>query len=131
MARQGFVQTDLAPAAVGPYCQARWAGEFLFISGQLGLDARTGELAGPGVAEETGQALRNLNHILEAAGLERGQVVKVTIFLSDMNDFALVNEIYAGFFKGVFCLPARACVAVADLPKGAKIEIEALACRSS
>ncbi|KMY67228.1 hypothetical protein AAU61_10110 [Desulfocarbo indianensis] len=131
MARQGSVQTDLAPAAVGPYCQARWAGDFLFVSGQLGLDPRTGEFAGPGVAEEAGQALRNLNRILEAAGLERGQVVKVTIFLTDMDDFGLVNEVYAGFFEGVSCLPARACVAVAALPKGGKVEIEALACRSS
>ncbi len=123
------VHSDQAPAAVGPYSQARWAGDLLFISGQLGLDPDSGELDPGGVAGQALQAMRNLGAILLAAGLDFGQVVKANIFLTDMADFVAVNEVYAGFFEEGSALPARACVAVAGLPKGALVEIEAVACK--
>lgn len=120
-------RAEKAPAAVGPYSLVRQAGDFWYISGQIGLDAERGELAGPGVEDETRQALRNLDRILTGAGLGREHIVKATVVLTNMDDFAVVNEIYAGFFSGVFSFPARACVAVAALPKGARVEIEAVA----
>ena len=116
-----------APAAAGPYSPVRRAGDFLFVSGQIGLDPDSGELAGPGVEEEARQALSNLDRVLKGAGLGREHLVKATVFLTDMDDFAMVNEIYAGFFAGVFALPARSCLAVSALPKGARVEIEAVA----
>jgi 2-iminobutanoate/2-iminopropanoate deaminase len=119
------IATAAAPAAIGPYSQAVRAGGFLFISGQLGIVPETGLMAGAGVAEQSRQALTNLGAILSAAGLDWGAVVKTTVYLADMQDFALVNEIYAEFFGGA--LPARAAVQVAALPKSARMEIDAIA----
>ena len=119
------IATAAAPAAIGPYSQAVRAGGFLFIYGQLGIVPETGLMAGAGVAEQSRQALTNLGAILSAAGLDWGAVVKTTVYLADMQDFALVNEIYAEFFGGA--LPARAAVQVAALPKSARMEIDAIA----
>jgi 2-iminobutanoate/2-iminopropanoate deaminase len=123
-ARQA-IATDDAPAAVGPYSQAVRSGSLLFISGQLGLAPATGALVGPGVADEARQALRNLAAVLAACDAGMNDVVKATIYLTDMQDFAAVNAVYAEFFAAPF--PARACVAVAALPKGGRVEIEAVA----
>jgi 2-iminobutanoate/2-iminopropanoate deaminase len=101
----------------------------LFLSGQIGLDPASGELGGGGVEGQARQAMENLGAVLRAAGLELGAVVKTTIYLGDMADFGAVNQIYADFFEGVQALPARACVAVAGLPKGALVEVEAVARR--
>lgn len=127
--QSGAVRSDQAPAAVGPYSQARWAGNMLFLSGQIGLEPATGQLVSGGVEAQAGQAMRNLTAVLKAAGLGWDQVVKVNIFLADMADFAAVNQVYAGFFAQGAALPARACVAVAGLPKAAAVEIEAVACK--
>ena len=118
------IQTDQAPAAIGPYSQAVRAGDFLYCSGQLGLEPATGNLA-EGVEAQTRQSLANLEAILASEGLGFGDVVKTTIFLADMADFGLVNGIYAGCFKGD--CPARSTVQVAGLPKGGRVEIEAVA----
>jgi len=116
------IETTRAPAAIGPYSQGVRAGDFVFFSGQIPLDPASGELVTGGVAEQAAQVLRNMRAMLAAAGLEAAAVVKTTIFLTDMGDFPVVNEIYAGFFGEPF--PARATVAVAALPRGAAIEIE-------
>lgn len=113
-----------APAAVGPYCHAKLAGNTLYTSGQLGLIPATGELP-QGVEAQAIQALDNLMAVLSAAGMEAADVVKTTVFLADMNDFAAINAIYAKYFSGE--APARSCVQVAALPKGALFEIEAVA----
>ncbi len=115
-----------APAAVGPYCHAKLAGNTLYTSGQLGLIPATGELP-QGVEAQATQALDNLMAVLSAAGMEAADVVKIIIamFLSGMNDFAAINAIYAKYFSGE--APARSCVQVAALPKGALFEIEAVA----
>ena len=113
-----------APAAVGPYCHAKLAGGTLYTSGQLGLIPATGELA-QGVEAQAAQALDNLKAVLEAAGMGLEDVVKTTVFLADMNDFAAINAVYAKYFPGE--APARSCVQVAALPKGALFEIEAVA----
>ena len=113
-----------APAAVGPYCHAKLAGNTLYTSGQLGLIPATGELP-EGVEAQAAQALDNLMAVLSAAGMEAADVVKTTVFLADMNDFAAINAIYAKYFSGE--APARSCVQVAALPKGALFEIEAVA----
>lgn len=113
-----------APAAVGPYCHAKLAGNTLYTSGQLGLIPATGELP-QGVEAQAAQALDNLKAVLAAAGMDCGDVVKTTVFLADMGDFAAVNAIYAQYFPGE--APARSCVHVAALPKGALFEIEAVA----
>lgn len=118
-----IIQTVLAPAAVGPYSQAVRAGEFLFISGQIGLDPATGTMVPGGLEEQTRQALKNLQQILTAAGAFR--VIKTTCFLTDMKDFNWFNEIYAEVFSPP--CPARSCVAATELPKGALCEIEAIA----
>ena len=115
-----------APAAVGPYCHAKLAGGTLYTSGQLGLIPATGELA-QGVEAQAAQALDNLKAVLEAAGMGLEDVVKTTVFLADMNDFAAINAIYAKYFPGE--APARSCIQVAALPKGALFEIEAVAVR--
>ena len=115
-----------APAAVGPYCHAKLAGGTLYTSGQIGLIPATGELP-EGVEAQATQALDNLSAVLAAAGMSFADVVKTTVFLADINDFAAVNAIYAGYFPGE--APARSCVQVAALPKGALIEIEAIAVR--
>ncbi len=113
-----------APAAVGPYCHAKLAGNTLYTSGQLGLDPVTGELA-QGVEAQARQALENLGVILKEAGMDFQDVTKTTVFLVDMGDFAAINAIYAEYFTGE--APARSCVAVAALPKGGLFEIEAVA----
>ena len=113
-----------APAAVGPYCHAKLAGNTLYTSGQLGLIPSTGELP-QGVEAQATQALDNLSAVLAAAGMTCADVVKTTVFLADMGDFAAINAIYAKYFPGE--APARSCVQVAALPKGALFEIEAVA----
>lgn len=123
----GVVATDTAPQAVGPYSQARWAGDLLFVSGQIGLAPALGAMAGEKVEEQARQVMVNLGAILRAAGLGPEKIVKCTIFLTDMGDFEAVNKIYGAFFADCPSLPARACVAVAALPKGAKVEVEAIA----
>ena len=113
-----------APAAVGPYCHAKLAGNTLYTSGQLGLIPATGELP-QGVEAQASQALDNLSAVLAAAGMTCVDVVKTTVFLADMGDFAAINAIYAKYFPGE--APARSCVQAAALPKGALFEIEAVA----
>lgn len=113
-----------APAAVGPYCHAKLAGNTLYCSGQLGLIPATGALA-EGVEAQAKQALENLGVILKEAGMDFSDVVKTTVFLADINDFAAINAIYADYFKSE--PPARSCVEVAALPKGGLFEIEAVA----
>ena len=113
-----------APAAVGPDCHAKLAGGTLYTSGQLGLIPATGELS-QGVEAQAAQALDNLKAVLEAAGMGLEDVVKTTVFLADMNDFAAINAVYAKYFPGE--APARSCVQVAALPKGGLFEIEAVA----
>lgn len=120
------IHTDKAPAAIGPYSQAVLAGDFLYVSGQLPLDPISGAMAGDTAAEQAEQSIRNLSAILEAAGMTLDDVVKTTVLLADIADFAAVNEVYAKHFTGAV-LPARAAFAVRDLPKGAKVEIELVA----
>lgn len=122
------IQTDKAPAAIGPYSQALDSGAGLvFVSGQLPVDPATGAFPEGGVQAQTRQTLTNAKSILEAAGLGMQNVVKTTVFLADMADFAAMNEIYAQFFSAPF--PARSAVAVKTLPKGALIEFECIAVR--
>ena len=119
------LQTDKAPAAIGPYSQAIRAGDFLFVSGQIPLDPATGQIVGADAGAQARQALANLRAILAAAGLGMDRVVKTTLLLADMKDFAAVNEVYAAAFGGH--KPARATFQVARLPKDALVEIEAIA----
>jgi 2-iminobutanoate/2-iminopropanoate deaminase len=119
------ISTTQAPAAIGPYSQAIRADGYLFCSGQLGLDPATGDFVAGDVGAQAEQALRNLGAVLEAAGLTFGDVVKTTIFLADMADFAAVNGVYGRFVTDP--PPARSTVAVAALPKGGRVEIEATA----
>ena len=124
------VETKAAPAPVGPYNQAVKAGGMLFCSGQIPLDPMTGVMVGDGDVEaETRQVLSNLESVLKAAGCTPQQVVRTTVFLTDLADFARVNAIYAEMF-GQGVAPARACVQVAALPKGAKVEIDCIALMS-
>ena len=118
------ITAENAPAAVGPYCHAKLAGNTLYTSGQLGLLPATGELP-QGVEAQATQALENLQAVLAAAGMTCADVVKTTVFLADINDFAAINALYARYFTGE--APARSCVQVAALPKGALFEIEAVA----
>ena len=121
------IETAQAPAPVGPYNQAVRAGNLLFCSGQIALDPASGSLVGAGdVALETRQVLANLLAVLDAAGAKPSQVVRTTVFLADLADFATVNGLYAEVF-GAGVSPARACVQVAALPKGARVEIDAIA----
>ncbi len=122
-----IISTDQAPSAIGPYSQAVEAGNFVFISGQLGLDAKTGDFYGVSVGQQARKVLENIGAILEAAQLTFRDVVKVTVLLADINDFAEVNEIYGEFFTEEY--PARAAFQAAGLPKGGLVEIEAIACR--
>ncbi|MCD6500107.1 MAG: RidA family protein [Deltaproteobacteria bacterium] len=121
------IATDRAPASIGPYSQAMATETMVFASGQIALDPKTGSMVGTSAAEQTDQALENLAAILDAAGTGLDRVVKTTIFLVDMNDFGAVNERYAAHFGDH--RPARATIAVAALPKGALVEIEATAVR--
>ena len=119
------ISTQKAPQAIGPYSQAVKAGNLLFISGQLPIDPTTGVMAGNDITLQTRRSLENLKAIIEAADMSLDNVVKVNVFLSDMNDFQAMNEVYATFFVSHF--PARAAVEVARLPKDALVEIEAIA----
>ena len=119
------VETAKAPAAIGPYSQAIKAGDFLYCSGQVPLIPATGELAAGGIEKQTRQSLDNLQQVLSEAGVDFNSVVKTTIYLTNLGDFAVVNDIYAGYCGAV--APARATVQVAALPKGALVEIDATA----
>ena len=120
-----IIATTNAPSAIGPYSQAVDCGAFLITSGQVPYDPATGEFVPGGIAEQTRQSLTNVKAILEAAGLTMDHVVKTTVFLQDMGDFAAMNAVYAEFFtEGNY--PARSAVEVAKLPKGALVEIEAI-----
>lgn len=120
-----IIATDKAPGAIGPYSQAVKAGNLVFCSGQIPIDPATGEFVSDDVAEQTRQVLINLSAVLEAAGTGLHNVVKTTVFLADMNDFAAMNEVYAEFFSEN--KPARATVQAARLPKDARVEIECIA----
>ena len=121
-----IIQTVNAPAAIGPYSQATAGSHLVFTSGQLALDPATGDFVKGGIVEQTRQALTNVKNILESAGATMDQVMKTTVFLSDMNNFAEMNKVYGEFFtEGSY--PARSAVEVARLPKDALVEIEALA----
>jgi 2-iminobutanoate/2-iminopropanoate deaminase len=122
------IQTDNAPAAIGPYSQAIKAGGFVFASGQIPIDPQTGQFVPGGIAEQTEQVLKNLSAVLEAAGSSLDLVVKTTVFLADMKEFSGMNEVYATFFSSP--PPARATVAAAGLPRDARVEIEAVALAS-
>ena len=119
------IETEKAPRAIGPYSQAVVAGGFVFASGQIPLDPQTGQFVAGGVAEQTEQVLRNLRAVLEAAGSSLDWVVKTTVFLADMKDFAAMNEVYGRYFETA--PPARATVEAARLPRDARVEIEAVA----
>lgn len=119
------INTDKAPAAIGPYSQAIKAGHLVFVSGQLPIDPSTGAFAEGGIKEITRQSLTNMKHILSEAGYKMSDVVKTTVFLTDMADFAEMNEVYAEFFSNPF--PARSAIAVQALPKNARVEIECIA----
>ena len=121
------VHTDGAPQAIGPYSQAVVVGDLVFCSGQVALDPATGEMVGATAAEQTARLMRNLQAVVESAGSSMDRVVRTTIFLADMADFAAVNEAYAEFFPGA--KPARACVAVKTLPKNALVEVDCIATR--
>lgn len=118
------ISTDKAPAAIGPYSQAIEVNGMVFISGQIPVDPATGKIAET-VEEQAEQALKNVSAVLAAAGTDMEHVIKTTVFIKEMNDFAKINEIYAKFFTGAF--PARSCVEVARLPKDVLLEVEAIA----
>ncbi|HXF97899.1 MAG TPA: Rid family detoxifying hydrolase [Gaiellaceae bacterium] len=127
MAEKEVIRTDRAPGPFqgAPYNQAIRVGDLVFVAGQLGVELESGELAGPGVAEQTEQIMRNLSAILEAAGSGLDRLVKTTVFLLDLADFAAMNEVYARHVGQA--PPARSTVGVAQLPSGARVEIEAVA----
>ncbi|MBQ9023138.1 MAG: RidA family protein [Eubacterium sp.] len=119
------IHTDNAPAAIGPYSQAIQAGNTIYVSGQIPIDPAKGEFAGTDIATQTRQSLTNIKNILAAAGADMSHVVKTTVLLADIADFTAMNEVYAEFFTEPY--PARAAFQAAALPKGAKVEIEAIA----
>ena len=119
------IQTDTAPAAIGPYSQAIRANGFVFVSGQIPIQPETGEFVAGGIAEQTEQVIKNLSAVLAAAGSSLAQVVKTTVFLADMKEFGAMNEVYSKFFTET--PPARATVAAAGLPRNALVEIEVVA----
>ncbi len=119
------INTPKAPAAIGPYSQGVQVGNLLFISGQIPFNPETMELVSQDIKEQTKQSLENLKAILEEAGLSLNNVVKTSVFIKDMNEFAQINEVYASYFSDN--KPARACVEVARLPKDVRVEIEAIA----
>ena len=123
--KKKVIQTEKAPRAIGPYSQAIQAGSFLFLSGQIPLDPRTGELVEGDIRQQTKQVLENLKEVVESEKLEMKDVVKVTIFLKDIGNFNQVNEVYATYFPS--SPPARSAVQVTKLPRDAEIEIEAIA----
>jgi 2-iminobutanoate/2-iminopropanoate deaminase len=120
-----IITTDGAPQAIGPYSQAVRAGGFVFCSGQIAMDPNSGELIAGDIGAQTERVLQNLKAVLEASGADLGQVVKCTVFLADMDDFAAMNEVYGRFFPENS--PARAAVEVSRLPRGVGVEIEAIA----
>jgi reactive intermediate/imine deaminase len=121
------IETNRAPAAIGPYCQAIVHGGWVYCSGQIALDPDHGQMVGGGNIEaETRQVLQNLDAVLRKAGASRGDVVKANVYLMDMDEFSKMNQVYAVFFEG-FVPPARATVQVAALPKGARVEIDFIA----
>ena len=122
-----IISTTGAPGAIGPYSQGVKANGMLFVSGQLPLDPATGAFPGSDIASQPRQSLTNVKHIVEAAGMTLADVVRVGVFLKDMNDFAAMNEVYGQFFTSD--CPARAAVEVARLPKDALVEIECVACK--
>lgn len=123
------IHTTQAPAALGPYSQAIRIGDFVFTSGQVALDPATGQLVEGGIEAQTRRVLQNLHAVLQAAGLDLARVVKTTVFLKDMNDFAAMNQAYAEHFQSeTVPAPARSTVEVARLPKDALVEIEVIAC---
>lgn len=122
------IHTDKAPAAIGPYSQAIAAGNTIYVSGQLPVDPATGAFAGSDITAQTRQSLTNLKSILDAAGAGMSDVVKVTVYLANMGDFAAMNEVYAEFFQAPY--PARAAFQVARLPKDALVEIECVAVKA-
>ena len=122
-----IISTTGAPGAIGPYSQAVKAGDLLFVSGQLPIDPATGAFAGDDIAAQTRQSLTNVKNIVEAAGMTMADVVRVGVFLKDMEHFGAMNAVYGEFFTGE--CPARAAVQVARLPKDALVEIEAVACK--
>lgn len=119
-----IISSPNAPAAIGPYSQAIVNGGILYTSGQIPLDPASGSIVGSEIREQAEQVMKNLAAILQAAGTDFGNVVKTTCFLADMGDFAVFNEVYAGYFVGK---PARSCVAVRTLPKGVLCEVELIA----
>ncbi|MGD0652345.1 MAG: RidA family protein [Verrucomicrobiia bacterium] len=126
MKRQ-IVATDAVPKAIGPYSQAVCAGDYIFCAGQIPLDPATGNMVAGGIIEQTTRVLENINGLLRSQGLSLSNVVKTTVFLSDMDNFAAMNEVYGKYFIKDF--PARSTVQVARLPKDALVEIEVVACR--
>lgn len=123
--KKEIISTDKAPAAIGPYSQAIRYGDFVFSSGQIPIDPLTGEIVPGGIREQTAQVMKNLEAVLAAAGSSLDRVIKATIFIKDMSDFAVINEVYGGFFKD--SPPARSTIQVARLPKDVGIEIEVVA----
>lgn len=119
------IHTDRAPKAIGPYSQAIQSTGFIFVSGQIPLDPKTGEIPGQTIEEQTHRVLKNIQAILESAGSSMAAVVKATVYLADMNDFARMNAVYSQYFSEPF--PARAAFQVARLPRDVKIEIEVVA----
>jgi 2-iminobutanoate/2-iminopropanoate deaminase len=126
MKRQ-IVATDAAPKAIGPYSQAVWAGDYLFCAAQIALDPGTGNMVAGGITEQVTRVMENIRGLLKSQGLDFGNVVKSTVFLSDMNHFGAMNEVYAKYFSKE--PPARSTVQVARLPKDALVEIEVIAAR--
>jgi endoribonuclease L-PSP, putative len=120
-----IISTDKAPGAIGPYSQAVWAGDILFASGQIPIDPTTGEIASDNVQDQAHQSLKNVQAILEAAGLTFENVIKATVFIKNMDDFAAINEVYAQYFSSPY--PARSCIEVARLPRDVKVEVEVIA----
>ncbi|MGH8226193.1 MAG: RidA family protein [Gammaproteobacteria bacterium] len=125
--KREVIRSDRAPAAIGPYSQAVRVGDFVFLSGQIGLDPASGELAAGGIEAETRRVFENLSAVAAAAGATLGDVVKLTVYLLDFGDYAAVNEIMTGFFEAPY--PARAAVGVAALPRGARVEVDAIIAR--
>lgn len=118
------IHTDTAPAAIGPYSQAKVTGNLIFTSGQIGIDPAAGKITAEDVVGQTEQVCKNIGEILKAAGVDFDHVVKTDCFLADIHDFAAFNEVYAKYFTGK---PARSCVEVANLPAGALVEVEVIA----
>ena len=122
--RMKIISTENAPKAIGPYSQAICVGDLVFTSGQIPLDPVTGLVVDGGIVEQSEQVMKNLGAVLEASGSSYEKAIKTTCFLADMGDFAAFNEVYARYFTGK---PARSCVAVKELPKGVKVEVEVVA----